>query len=179
MALPVKPQKKTAYGKRRIWLVDTIANPAAPTVAEINAGVYVTCFGLSDQAGPTSTPSKVTLPVLLCETEAEEDFGTTAHAHPDMTLLYDPQAATGHANKTAWDAVVDGFEGFIVWELGISAEESDAVTAADKVTVVPAKARVVSEEPTAMGEGGLFAFQTAVVVRAPYIQRNVAVVTGT
>lgn len=178
MAEPIKPQKKTAYGKRRVWLVDTIADPEAPTDDEINAGVYVTCFGLSDQAGPTSMPNKVTLPVLLCETDAEEDFGTTAHAHPDMTLVYDPQAAPGSAGKTAWDVVEPGFEGFIVWELGLPGEADDQITAAARVTVVPAKARVVSEEPTSTGPEGLFAFQTAVVVRAPYIKRNVAVVAG-
>lgn len=175
MATPIKPQKKTAYAKRRLWLVDTIADATAPTATEINAGEYVSCYPLSDQGGPVSTPNKVTLPVLLCEDDVEEDFGNTTHTHPDITFVYDPQAAAASDGKKAWDLVKDGFEGFIVWELGSVADTDDQATAGDFVTVVPCKIRVMSEEPTSTGEEGLLAFQATVVVRSPYTQRNVAI----
>jgi hypothetical protein len=178
MATPVKPQKKLAYGKRRFWLVDTIASATAPTDDEINAGDYLACYPLSDAAGPVSTPNKVTLPVLLCETDTEEDFGTTTHTHPDLVLVYDPQAAAASAGKKAWDLVKDGYEGFIVWELGVDGDADDQIVAGEFVTVVPCKIRVISEEPTSTGEDGLLAFQVTVVVRSPYTKRNVAVVAA-
>src|ERR1044072_1413465 len=178
MAAPIKPQKKKAIGTRRLWLVDTLGDPAAPTDDEINAGDYVACYPLQDQAGPTSTPNKITLPALMCETDVEEEFGLTTHQHPDITFVWDPQAATAAAGKKAWDVVKDGWTGFIVWELREDAEASDQVAATDFVTVVPAKIVVTGEEPTGTGEDGLHAFQTAVVVRAPNIQRNVAVVAA-
>lgn len=179
MADSLKPQVLTSYGKRRLWLADTIADTTAPTDGEINDGSYLTCYALSDQAGPTSTPNKITLPVILCETESYEDFGQTVNSHPDITLLYDPQADSGQAGKTAWDLVYndgDGYEGNIVWLLGETAEEGDeTVEDGDRVTVVPAKLKVISEEPTSTGEDGLFAFQCAVVVTGK-IRRNVEVV---
>ena len=175
MALPVKPQKVQTYGRRRLWLVDTIADPTAPTAAEINAGEYLACYPLADQAGGTSTPNKITLPVLMCETDAEEVFGQTTHAHADIAFAWDPQAASGSPGKKAWDLVKDNFTGFIVWELGEDADEDDQVTSGDFVTVVPSEIRVVSEEPSSTGEDGIALFQTSVAVKAPYIQRNVAV----
>lgn len=178
MALPLKPQKATVYGKRRVWLVDTIADPTAPTAAEINAGEYLSCYPVGEVGGPTSTPNKVTLDVLLCETETEEDFGTVTHSHPDMAWAVDPQAAEGSPGKKAWDLLKDGWEGFIVWEIGIKADEDDQVSVGEFVTVVPSKQRVISEEPSSSGESGIAAFQTSVVVRSPYTKRNVAVVAG-
>lgn len=176
MAAPVKPQKKKALARRRVWWVDAIANPAIPKATEINAGDYLACFPLGDVAGPVSTPEKVTLPALLCEEDGEEDFGTVSHSHPDITFLFDPQAAAGSPGKKAWDIFKDGAEGFLVWELGKRADVDDQIVAGEFVTTVPAKVRVISEEPTATGSDGLLAFQTTVVVRAPYVQRNVAVV---
>lgn len=175
MAAPVKPQKIQTYGRRRLWLVDTIADPANPTAVEINAGDYLACYPLADQAGGTSTPNKITLPNLLCETDTEEVFGQTTHAHADIAFAYDPQAATGSPGKKAWDLVKDGFSGFIVWQLGEDANLDDQVTAGDFVTVVPADIRVMSEEPSSTGEDGIAMFQTSVAVKAPYIQRNVEV----
>lgn len=180
MAQPIKPQKKTSYGKRRLWLVDLIADTTAPEDTEINDGAYLTCFALSDQAGATTTPNKITLPVLLCETDSYEDFGTTANSHADITFLYDPQADDASDGKTAWDAVYndgDGYEGNIVWLLGEAGDEDDSVEDGDRVTVVPAKLKVISEEPTSTGEDGLFAFQVSVAVTGK-IQRNVEVVSG-
>jgi hypothetical protein len=175
MATPPKPQNKTLYGNKRLWVVDTIANLAAPDKDEINAGDYISCYPLSDQAGPTSTPNKVTLPVLMCETDATQDFGTTSHEHPDVKLVYDPQAATGSAGKKAWDIFKDGYTGNFVWEFGEDADGSDQIVAGKFVTTVPVKAKVMSEEPTSHGEEGLMAFDISVVVTGP-VQRNVAVV---
>ena len=177
MAAPIKPQKQAAYGKRRLWLVDTIADTGAPEDTEINDGAYLTCFALSDQAGATTTPNKITLPVLLCETDSYEDFGTTANSHADITLLYDPQADVGDPGKTAWDLVYndgDGYAGNVLWQLGEAGDEDDSVADGDRVTVVPAKLKVISEEPTSTGEDGLFAFQCSVAVTGK-IRRNVEV----
>lgn len=176
MAQPLKPQKTTVYGNRRVWLVDTIADPSAPTAIEINAGEYLSCYPVGELGGPTSTPNKVTLDAVLCETESEEDFGTTVHSHPDMSWAYDPQAAEGSPGKKAWDLLKAGWEGFIVHETGIRADDDDQVVAGEFVTVVPSKQLVVSEDPSSSGESGIAAFQTSVVVRSPYTQRNVAVV---
>jgi len=178
MAVPVKPQKNLAYAMRRLWAVDVITDAAVPSATEINAGTYLGCYPLSDQGGPISTPNKVTLATLLCESDTEEDFGKTVHTHPDMTLVYDPTAAPASAGKTAWDLFIEGYEGNFVWELGTPGDLSDEIAADARVTVVPIKSRVISEEPTSTGEEGLLAFQTTHVVRAPYTKRNVAVVAG-
>lgn len=180
MAAPINPQKITAYGKRRIWLVDVLEDTAEPGDDAINDGAYLTCFALSDQAGAMTTPNKVTLPIVLCETDSFEDFGTTVNSHADVTLLYDPQADTGSEGKTAWDLVYndgDGYAGNIVWMLGVRGDEDDSVAEGDRVTVIPAKLKVTSEEPTSTGEDGLFAFQCVVAVTG-HIQRNVEVVAG-
>lgn len=178
MATPSKPTKVQVVKRRRLWLVDTIANAAAPTDDEINAGDYLGCYPLQDQAGPTSTPNLVSLPALMCEADVEQDFGNVTHEHPPIRFAWDPQAAAASAGKKAWDLVKNGYTGNIVWEFGELADADDQVTATDFVTVVPCKIMVTDEEPTSTGEDGIMAFGTQVVVRAPYIKRNVAVVAA-
>lgn len=129
MAAPVKPAKKTALGKDSFWLVPAIADLEEPTAVEVNAGtgLNITCFLLNDQEGLTGSTEKVSLPQLLCETATSEGIGTTTFTMADLRIVLDPQAASAHNDKKAFEKIRNGYTGFIVRRQGVDSQTGDAV----------------------------------------------------
>jgi hypothetical protein len=156
MVAPITPAKKLSNGKDHVWLVDTIANPAAPTVAEINAGLNVTGVLLADWDGLSATTDKVTIPRTLLETTATEVNGETRISGADMQFTLQPQAAAGSDGKKAYEKVKSGYAGFLVRRQDVQSTSSDAVTAAQFVDVLGVDFTVAIPGKTTAGPDGIY-----------------------
>lgn len=164
MAAPITPAKKLANGKDHWWLVTTIANPAAPTAAEINAGLNITGCLLADYEGLSASTEKVTLPRVMLETTDTEINGTTTVSAADMTLTLQPQAAAGSDGKKAYEKVKNGFVGYAVRRQDILNTASDAVTAGQFVDVLGVDITVAIPNKSSTGTDAIYTVTVPVSV---------------
>lgn len=156
MVAPITPAKKQSHGKDHYWLVETISNTAAPTVAQINAGLNISGVLLSDWDELSATTEKVTLPTVMLETTATEINGNTTVSAGDMRITLQPQAAAGTEGKEAYELVKDGFTGYIVRRQDVYSITSDAVTAGQFVDVIPVDITVAIPGKSSTGADGLY-----------------------
>lgn len=175
MAAPITPAKKLANGKDHWWLVETIADTTAPTVAEVGAGLNVTGVLLADYEDLSATTEKVALPRVMLETVETEINGATTVSAADMRITLQPQAATGTEGKEAYELVKDGFVGFAVRRQDVLDAASDAVTAGQFVDVIPIDITTAVPGKTSNGPDGVYIATVPIsVTGAPDF--NVAVV---
>lgn len=120
----------------RVWIVMTLANPAAPTVAEINAGTTIdaTCY-LTNGFNPDASTATIT-DDRLCLAQVLEDKGTTTWSIDDLEYIYDVQNAASLSNKL-YAALPEGATPFIVARYGMNVDT--AAIAGQKVDVFPSK----------------------------------------
>lgn len=179
MAAPIKPNKKTANGKDTWWLVPAIADMTAPKVSEVNAstGLNITCFLLAEQEGVTGTTEKVALARLLCETATTEGIGETTFSMADVQVVFDPQAASSHNDKKAFELLRNGFTGFAVRRQGIKAITDADVTAGQFVDAVPVEIAPVIPGKSATDASGIYTATGSVAVTG-VPEFNRAVVAG-
>jgi hypothetical protein len=122
-------------GNMAVWLVPTIADPSAPTVAEITAGVDISCYLTPDGYAPTADQATIT-DDRLCSTET---FGQPGRKTRGLTLTGIDNTNSPHeddANELV-DTLVEGTEMFVVRRRGIP--YTTAVAADQKVSVLPIK----------------------------------------
>tara|TARA_R110002020_G_scaffold48774_4_gene139034 strand:+ start:658 stop:1149 length:492 start_codon:yes stop_codon:yes gene_type:complete len=131
MALEATPAGSASDGRGLVLWVPTIANPAAPTVAELTAGTVVpityslTPDGFAhDTTENTISDGRYTLKQVL------ELPGTVTDT---LELTY-------VAGTPAQTALVEGTDGFIVHRIGVLNET--AIAAAQKVDVIPVRAGI-------------------------------------
>lgn len=121
-------------GKTRVYWVPTIANKAAPTVAELNAGTSLAAFLRKDGLDIPFTQN------FSDNADLEDTFDAqsvgTFGANISLTIFRDD------TTDTAWDLFVYGTAGYIVVRRG--AAYSTAWAAAQKCEVYPAQ----MHEPT-------------------------------
>lgn len=176
MSVPVKPALKRAFARDRWYWVPAIADPAAPTVAEITAtaGFNLSCSLFGDtQDGFDATTDKVTLPRRNCETDVFQVHGSTTHAAPDLLVSFQPQSASGSDGKKAWEAMDDLATGFLV--RGQDLDPLIDSVAGDFVDVVPAQLATKVPMKTANDASGVYAFKVgASIIDKPHY--NVAIV---
>ena len=178
MALPNKPPKVTSFGKDTWWFVPAIANIAAPTVAEINAGFNLACYLLGDQEDLGSNTERVTLPMLLCETVTSESIGGTTRTMPDIGVAYDPQAAAASIGKAGYEQFRAGTTGrFLVRRQGVIAySASPEAVAGQFVDVLSVETGSITGGKSATGAEGIYVGTVPVGVIDSAL--NVAVVAG-
>lgn len=178
MSVPVKPALKRAFARDRWYWVPAIADPTAPTVAEITAatGFNLSCSLFGDtQDGFDATTDKVTLPRVNCETDVFQVNGNTTHAAPDLMVSFQPQAASGEDGKKAWESMDDLSDGFLV--RGQDLDPKVDSVAGDFVDVVPASLGVKVPTKTGNDAAGVYAFKVpASITNTPAY--NVAIVAG-
>lgn len=136
MALEDVPAGTPADGRGLVLWVPTIANAAAPTVAELTA---VTVKQITYELAPDGFRDTTTENVIdgsrYTLEQALELPGT-------VTDTLELQYVTGSDAETA---LVKGTSGFIVRRLGVA--NDTAVTAAQKVTVWPVRCGIQREVP--------------------------------
>lgn len=176
MAAPIKPSKKTALGKDTWWLVPAVATITAPTAAEVNAatGLNITCFMLGEQEGLSGTTERVTLPRLLCETTTSESIGDTVVTMPDLQIVLDPQAASAHNDKKAYEKIRAGYTGFLIRRQNFTADQAASEAVAGQfVDVASVQIAKAIPNKSANDATGVYTATAAVAVTAA--EFNVAV----
>ena len=165
MAAPVTPAKKLSNGKDTWWLVPTIADMSAPTVAEVNATTGMNLAGslLSDFEGVTSSTDKVSIARVLAETTETEVNGATTFSSSDMQITFQPQAASGDDGKKAWELTENGFVGFAVRRQDVAASTGDT-TAGEFLDIVPVELSRPIPGKTTTGPDGIYIFTSSVSV---------------
>jgi hypothetical protein len=123
-------------GKSSARLVLTCADPAAPTVAELDAGTDLS-KAVAAIAGFETTLNRINQPVMAYAEELQID-GPQTFADASMTLLEDDgTGADGDstARQAAYTALDEGSAGFMV----LAPSKAGALIAADDVELWPYK----------------------------------------
>lgn len=130
-------------GNMAVWLVPAIANPAAPTVAEITAGTDISCYLTPDGYAPTAEQATIT-DERLCSTET---FGQPGRKTRGLALTGIDNTNSTHQTtfNELVDTLVEGTEMFVVRRRGIPYET--AIAAAQKVSVLPIKPGMKQDVP--------------------------------
>jgi len=133
MALEEVPPGQVSDGYGLVLFVPTIANPAAPTAAELAAGTKLTYSITGDGYNHTVTINTVTVNRLTLRQSLEYD-GTISDT---LEITY---AYTNTDSDVARIVLAEGTTGYIVERWAVA---NDApIAAADIVDVIPIKASV-------------------------------------
>lgn len=145
MAEAFNPQGRSKY----LW-VETIANPAAPTIAELSAGVDLTCSIMTDGvAGFTREPQYVDA-TPLCATAERTVNGLASTTNGMFTMLRADEP--DDPGSDLLDALTDdvGTEGFVVFL------PKGAIEAGALVDVFPSELSSVNAGPAQGGQAARY-----------------------
>jgi hypothetical protein len=126
--MPTIPVTTTTDGLIRVWWVAAIVNTSAPTVAELTAGIDLTCWLTPDGWQPSLNQAAV-VDKRLC---ASQDFEAPGRFSRGLTVKY---ATAPQGTNTAKTTLIPGTAGYLVERRGISVDT--APIAAQKVNVYP------------------------------------------
>lgn len=118
-------------GNIKLYYVPTIANIAAPTVAELDAGTSLECLVTADGLAVSVDEEVVSIP-KLCETNTSQAPGRATYG---ITLTIARQDT--EAEDVGWTTLLRGTAGYLVMRYGVDHEQAWA--ADDKVQVFPVK----------------------------------------
>ena len=129
MAAPLNPNGVNVQGAVKVIWVETLTNPANPSLAEINAATSLDVSQMLYEGGwqPGVTANKVSAKRRLGSRKVYEKFGTTTETLADLQYVVDPQAAAGSDGKKAYEAFTESSTGYFVERLGLPIE-SDVAT---------------------------------------------------
>lgn len=130
----VYPEGVQAEGNVKVVFVTAIADPEEPTIAELNAGVDLSCFikGTFELSGEQATGSDR----RLCSKEDFQVLGRITRSLEPITYVYDPQAAASEPDNEAYETLKAGVTGFLAIRYGLDAQDT-AWAASQKVDVAP------------------------------------------
>ena len=152
MSTPVfvsDPPGILAAGKGSAWFVPAIADITAPTVAEIQAGVNISCelFELNVGFDQTSVGR-----VKYCSKEEVQSPGKTTRTIDRIRYEYDPQDPES-TDYAAYAELTPGTRGFLVDRRGLDAREVD-VAADQYVHITPIELGARDDRPINPTEEG-------------------------
>lgn len=149
--------KYSAEGKVRTYYVPTIANIAAPTVAELNAGTNLTTWTPRDGFNPSINQNMVDISSLA----DQYDSTTPGSEGGPITLTFFRDDTP--ANDTAWNLfAAGGLSGYYVVREGPLA--TVAWTIAQKAQVYPFTAHKPTPLPTTTNEPRKFQVMVGTLV---------------
>lgn len=133
----IRPAGAKAYGRDKWVWVPTIADTAAPTVAELTGAstLDMSCYFYAETGRPSQTTNRVTRPKRVCDTVTFEQIGDTTYAGGDALYALDPQAAPASDDKKAYETFPEGTTGYLVRRLGVDVDTD--ITAGDYVDIFP------------------------------------------
>lgn len=166
MATPIKPALKTAFGKDAWGFVLVVADILIPKVTELDAiaGFNLSCSLFGEQEDATGDTEKVTLPRLLCETDTYEFNGSTKFAMGNLSVSFDPQAASGSDGKKAWETLTNGATGYLWRRQSLAA--STALAVGQFVDILPVQLGTKVPGKTSTGADGVYNFTQPVSITA-------------
>lgn len=175
MAAPTYPAVPTAQGNVKVLFTPT-ADREAPSLAGITAvgSLDVSCFLHRGAWAPAAEANKGSAPARLCDTRQFEKFGLTTESIGDLTYAFDPQGAALSDGVLAYEALVEGTEGYFVERLGIDADTD--FTVGDFVRVIPVVLGPQVPTGDTSDEFAEFTVTQAVAVQAPGAGPRVALI---
>ncbi len=129
MAALIRPGSALTF-KREKWIwVPAIANPTAPTLAELNAasGLDFSCFVMTDTTAPSQSQNRVRLARRLCEGSTAETGGITEYTGGSLRYSTNPQLPAANDANKAYTTLAPGAEGFLVQRLVVPVDVDLAV----------------------------------------------------
>ena len=123
-------------GNMAVWIVPAIADPSAPTAAEITAGKDVSCYLTPDGYAPTIDQATIT-DDRLCSTETYGQPGRKTRGLV-LTGIDNTNSTYEEEFNELVEALVEGTDMFVVRRRGIPYETAIAATT-QKVSVLPIK----------------------------------------
>lgn len=160
--MPVSlPVTTTSLGNKVIIVLSTApASPAAPTKAELNAGLFAQChvYGLPN-AQPTQNVGSA--PKKLCAKIEEDRLGTTKFPAFEVQYSYIPQKTTtpGSAGNELYEKLVPGTTRYVYILDGLDGQATSALATADVVNH-GFKVTVGEQREGQTGEGDFDEFST-------------------
>lgn len=118
-------------GNTRVTYVPSIANSAAPTTTELNAGTDLSCLVMSDGLDISTDESAVSAPKLC------EDYDAEQPGRAKTTIKLTMARKDTPAEDIAWTTLQRGLAGFLVVRRGIT--YSSAWATGQKPEVYPVK----------------------------------------
>lgn len=117
------PESVTAEGNVKAVFVPSVANPAAPTVTELNGGTDVSCFLMPDWDGPTATQNTGEKR-RFCSRETFTSLGRVRWEIAPLSYTYLPQqlGTPGAAGNEVYEALAAGNTGYLYLGYGIEPE---------------------------------------------------------
>lgn len=133
--MPVSPPTTSLFGKQvAIILTTPPASPSAPTLAELNAGIFIQChtYGMLSQQPEeeTGTATRKT-----CATTQDTRRGPTTWPAIELQYSYRPQEAAtpGAEGNEVYEALPEGIEVYAYFADGLDGEGTDALVTGDVV----------------------------------------------
>lgn len=168
----VFPDGVRSRGNESVIFVATIADPEAPTVAELTAvtSVNVSCFltGFAPQVSQESAED-----IRLCSEQIFEDPGDVQVSIDNIEYVYYPQATAPAATNKAYELLKNGTTGYLVDRRGLNAR-TVAIAAAQLVDVYPVRLGEQARMPLDPGQqGGKFRITQKPFVTGPYYYDSV------
>ena len=178
MALPIKPGEYSALKMTSFWLVPALT-AATPKKTEIEAvgGFYITCFLTEENVGWTVQFNKGTAPRLLCNSSTPEVLLPSTSQGSDIVGVVDPQAASSHNDKKAFEFLRNGFTGYMVRRQNKANDVADTVAVGEFVDGAPVNITPAVTDQSAQTAEGVYIFKAGVAVTGdPFYNR--AVIAG-
>jgi len=132
-----------ADGYVAVRALPAVANLSAPTLAEWNAGIDISCYLTSDGYTP-SVDQQVATDERLCSTQVFEQPGRITNSL-DLIYIDNTNSPNEETDNKAKDTLVPGSEHVIAVRRGMPYEAAAAT--GQKVTLFPVKPGVYSELP--------------------------------
>ena len=117
------PRGIDAAGRESVWWVPAIADPTAPTVAEITAGINLSCalYGFE-----TSVDQPTTTTAHLCDVQPVQRPGRATYSVGTLVVDDDPQRTDSTGNYEYLEVIVPGAQGYLVRRRGLLASARGA-----------------------------------------------------
>lgn len=173
----VFPDGVRSRGNETVIFVTTLADPAAPTVAELTSATLaanISCYlsGFSPTGSQDSAEDN-----RLCSEQTFEDPGDVAVTIDNIEYVYEPQASVPSTTNQAYELMKNGITGYLVDRRGLNAR-TVAVAADQLVDVYQVRLGEQFRMPIDPGQqGGKFRITQKPFVTGPYLY-DVAIVAG-
>lgn len=152
MPLTMPDTVKSQGNSVLVALTTPPAVPAAPTLAELNAGEFITCHIYGD-FGATPTQNVGEAPRKMCARSVPQEFGNVTYTVSDIQYSYVPQEAgtPGAAGNEAMEALATGATIYLVEGAGLDGKTS-ALASGDVVNIYKVEAGEQRRGRTGDGE---------------------------
>lgn len=160
------PEYVTAEGNVNVYWLPAIADQEEITLAEMTAGVDITCYLPAAWEGITAEQTRGEQ-TRMCLKESFEVLGKIKRGISDFSYTYLPQAADADPANEVKDAMEEGTPGYVVVRYGIPASTAPAV--AQKVESIKAVAGAQSKATTGSDEFAPLVVNQSIASQGPLV----------